>query len=155
MTQVLSKALIGLSTALVLGMGAVHLIQTKAAAGQNVGLLQNDPRTIDTGQKIYADNCASCHGQNLEGEPNWRSPKADLTMPAPPHDDTGHTWHHSDEVLFKLTKYGLAAYLKQPDYKSNMPAYEDVLTDDEINAVLSFIKSRWSPEMREHQGNLK
>jgi len=75
-------------------------------------------------------------------------------MPAPPHDDTGHTWHHNDEVLFNITKFGLAKYLKQSEYKSNMPAYEEVLTDEEIKAVLSFIKSTWLPETREYQNSL-
>ncbi len=114
----------------------------------------DDKAIVAEGRVLYQQNCASCHGNRLEGEPNWRSPKADLTMLAPPHDDTGHTWHHTDAVLFKLTKFGLAKYLNQPDYKSNMPAYENVLTDEEIKAVLSFIKSNWSTEMRKHQGSL-
>lgn len=114
----------------------------------------DDKAIVAQGRVLYQQNCASCHGDNLQGEQNWRRPKADLTMPAPPHGDTGHTWHHADEVLFNLTKFGLAKYLNQPDYKSNMPAYENVLTDEEIKAVLSFIKSNWSKEMREHQDSL-
>lgn len=117
-------------------------------------LSPDNPQIVSKGGEIYQQHCASCHGTNLEGEPNWRRPKADLTMPAPPHDDTGHTWHHTDRLLFDLTKYGLAKYLNQPDYKSNMPAYEGVLTDEEILAVLSFIKSTWSPTARAHQDRL-
>ena len=109
---------------------------------------------VAQGRQVYAENCASCHGENLEGEPNWRQPNADLTMPAPPHDDTGHTWHHTDEVLFNLTKYGLAKYLNQPNFKSNMPAYENILSDDEIKAVLSFIKSQWSDAIRKRNDQL-
>ena len=118
-------------------------------------LLSPDNRAVvSQGKELYREHCAACHGKNLEGEPNWRRPKTDLTMPAPPHDDTGHTWHHTDEVLFNLTKFGLAKYLKRSEYKSNMPAYEEVLTDEEIKAVLSFIKSKWSSKMREHQDYL-
>lgn len=117
-------------------------------------LSPDDPKIVSTGQDIYKARCASCHGRNLEGEPNWRQSNADLTMPAPPHDDHGHTWHHSDEVLFNLTKYGLGKYLNQPDFKSNMPAYEGVLTDEEIKAVLSFIKSKWTETARTHQDRL-
>ena len=117
-------------------------------------LSSDDAGIVAQGRGLYAEHCASCHGKNLEGEPNWRRPNADLTMPAPPHDDSGHTWHHTDEVLFNLTKYGLGKYLNQPDYKTNMPAYEGVLSDDEIKAVLSFIKNQWSPRMREHQDHL-
>ena len=50
-----------------------------------------DHRDVVAGQSLYADNCASCHGANLEGQPNWQSPDADGVLPAPPHDGTGHT----------------------------------------------------------------
>ena len=69
-------------------------------------------------------------------------------LPAPPHDETGHTWHHTDEVLFELTKYGLAKMSGLTDHKTNMPTYEGVLSDEEIIAVLSFIKSRWPEDVR-------
>ena len=63
-------------------------------------------RQVETGQKIYVENCASCHGVNLEGQPNWRSQLPAGGLPAPPHDETGHTWHHSDKLNFKYTKKG-------------------------------------------------
>ena len=63
-------------------------------------------------------------------------------MPAPPHDESGHTWHHTDAVLFGITKYGLVNYAP-PGYQSDMPAYAGKLSDDEIRAVLSFIQSHW------------
>ena len=68
-------------------------------------------------------------------------------MPAPPHDETGHTWHHPDQQLFALTKYGPAA-LAGGGYESDMPAYESVLSDEEIWAVLSYLKSRWPAEVQ-------
>ncbi|WP_320414783.1 cytochrome c [Palleronia sp. THAF1] len=101
------------------------------------------------GQEVYADNCAACHGANLEGQPNWRAPGADGRLPAPPHNATGHTWHHDGDTLFRLTKYGAGALIGDPDYESNMPIYEDVLTDDEIIAVLSYIKSTWPRDIRD------
>ena len=58
---------------------------------------------VAQGKEIYAANCASCHGDNLEGQPNWRSPDADGYLPAPPHDKSGHTWHHPDAMLFATT----------------------------------------------------
>ena len=63
-------------------------------------------------------------------------------MPAPPHDETGHTWHHPDTYLFLMTKYGIEKMIGKT-YPNNMPAYENELSDDEIIAVLSFIKSTW------------
>jgi len=94
------------------------------------------------GQKIYAQHCAACHGAKLEGQPNWRSPLPNGRMPAPPHDESGHTWHHADAVLFGITKYGLVSYAP-PGYQSDMPAYAGKLSDAEIWAVLSFIQSHW------------
>ena len=117
-------------------------------------LRPNDIQLTVLGAEIYKTNCASCHGVSLEGETNWQRPNPDLTMPAPPHDETGHTWHHDDETLFKLTKFGLAAFVEDKNYKSNMPAYENVLDDSEIIAVLSFIKSRWPKDVQHRHDQL-
>jgi mono/diheme cytochrome c family protein len=73
-------------------------------------------------------------------------------MPAPPHDDTGHTWHHSDRQLFTITKRGVSAIV--PGYDSNMPAFEGVLTDAEIVAVLAYIKSTWPERERSFQAEV-
>lgn len=114
------------------------------------GLLSPDDRQIVTqGAEIYTQNCAVCHGSNLEGQvENWQSPGADGLLPAPPHDETGHTWHHGDALLFAITKYGVAEAANLTDYQSAMPAYEGILSDDEIIAVLSYIKSTWPDEIR-------
>lgn len=69
-------------------------------------------------------------------------------LPAPPHDPSGHTWHHADADLFALTKYGIAAVIGQADYQSAMPAYEAILSDEDIIAVLSFIKSTWPKDIQ-------
>lgn len=124
------------------------------AGGDEAGLLRpDDTRLVARGRLAYQDNCASCHGGNLEGQPNWQSPGPDGRMPAPPHDPSGHTWHHADNLLFELTKYGLKKFAGD-DYKSNMPAYEGTLDDEDIIAVLSFIKSTWPPEIRTRHNRL-
>jgi len=112
-------------------------------------LLPKDRQVVALGAEIYADNCASCHGDDLKGQPNWQDPGADGLMPAPPHDETGHTWHHPDEILFAITKYGVAKAANLKDYTSAMPVYEDILTDEEIIAALSWIKAQWPAEIRE------
>ena len=105
---------------------------------------------MDLGRAIYAENCASCHGVALAGQANWQQRDADGYLPAPPHDGTGHTWHHPDSYLFLMTKYGIEAMIGNP-YPNNMPAYKDKLTDEEILAVLSYIKSTWSGRIqRQH-----
>ncbi|MEO3427621.1 cytochrome c [Pelagibius sp. CAU 1746] len=111
-----------------------------------------DPDKVALGAQVYAANCASCHGANLEGQPNWRQRKADGRLPAPPHDVSGHTWHHPDAQLFALTKQGPAA-LAGGGYQSDMPGYAGTLSDAEIWAVLSYIKSRWPREVQvRHDG---
>jgi mono/diheme cytochrome c family protein len=98
---------------------------------------------------LYAAHCASCHGAQLEGQPNWQEAKPDGRLPAPPHDASGHTWHHSDRELFMITKSGMSAVV--PGYESDMPAFEGMLTDEEIRAVLAFIRSTWPLQEREYQ----
>ncbi|WP_417461166.1 c-type cytochrome [Kordiimonas sp.] len=103
---------------------------------------------VSRGRVIYAGQCAACHGSNLEGQPNWRQRNLNGRLPAPPHDETGHTWHHPDAILFAITKYGPVALVGGSTYESDMPAYDGVLTDEEIVAVLSYIKSQWPEYIR-------
>ena len=113
----------------------------------NIILKPNNKTIIALGKKIYINNCASCHGNNLEGQANWRKRNDAGYLPAPPHDKTGHTWHHSDDYLFKITKYGLEELIGEK-YPNNMPAYKKLLNDEEIIASLSYIKSTWSKSMQ-------
>lgn len=123
--------------------------------GGREALLRPDDRAlVARGKAIYLANCASCHGDRLEGQPNWTSPGPDNLMPAPPHDETGHTWHHADGLLFAITKSGMAQGAGIEGYKSAMPIYDGVLSDDEIIAVLSYIKAQWSREIRERHDAL-
>ncbi|AQS52222.1 cytochrome C oxidase Cbb3 [Paenalcaligenes hominis] len=103
-----------------------------------------DQSLVLQGKKIYATNCASCHGANLEGQSNWRQRLPNGRLPAPPHDVTGHTWHHADSLLIDIVKNGLIpGRTAPPGYQSDMPAYGSVLSDEEIRAVLAYIKSSW------------
>ena len=106
---------------------------------------------VTLGKQVYMDNCASCHGVNLEGQPDWRVRNSDGRLPAPPHDETGHTWHHPDISLFRIIKGGLKPPLAPEGYESDMPSFEDTLTDEEIWASLAFIKSRWPENIRARQ----
>ena len=112
-----------------------------------------DSALVARGLAVYAEQCASCHGARLEGQPNWRERKPDGKLPAPPHDDSGHSWHHADAQLFAITKFGLEPYAPK-GYRSDMPAYKDVLPDADIWAVLAYIKSRWSAENRARQASI-
>jgi mono/diheme cytochrome c family protein len=130
---------------------SVAIVAAVALAVATMGYFLTAPKDdqLARGRALYAVHCASCHGADLEGQPNWRAPKEDGRLPAPPHDASGHTWHHSDAELFKMTKYGVSAVV--PGYESDMPGFEGVLTDEEIRLVLDYIKSTWPPREREYQ----
>lgn len=100
------------------------------------------------GEGIYRIECAVCHGANLQGQPDWRTRKADGKLPAPPHDATGHTWHHPMDQLFAIVKFGMVPPNAPEGYLSDMPAYGNKLSDAQIRAVLAYIESRWPPEVR-------
>ena len=106
-----------------------------------------DRDVVERGRAVYADACASCHGEALEGQPNWRERRSDGRLPAPPHDETGHTWHHPDRDLFEVTKYGVEAFAPA-GYESDMPAFEEQLSDADILASLAYIKSTWPAEVQ-------
>jgi mono/diheme cytochrome c family protein len=140
---------------LAVGAAVVVVLRWATAADDaEAALLRpEDPAVVALGLETYGVQCAGCHGADLEGQPNWRSPGPTGLMPAPPHDETGHTWHHDDATLFELTKYGLSKFAGE-DYQSAMPAYEGTLSDDEIIAVLSYIKSRWPDDVRARHDEL-
>ncbi|PIQ97219.1 MAG: cytochrome C [Nitrospinae bacterium CG11_big_fil_rev_8_21_14_0_20_56_8] len=110
-------------------------------------LKPDDAMVVAKGASLYKQHCASCHGTDLAGEANWKTRKPDGRLPAPPHDESGHSWHHDNAALFNVTKYG-PQYVAGAKYKSNMPAFEKTLSDPEIIAVLSYIKSTWPEDVR-------
>lgn len=137
---------------IVIGLAGLAVAAGAAAyfalgGGAGAKLDPDDPEKVALGARLYAEHCASCHGAELEGQPNWRQRLPNGRLPAPPHDASGHTWHHPAEQLFALTKHGPAA-LVGGGYQSDMPAYEGKLSDAEIWAVLSYLKSRWPAEIR-------
>lgn len=114
----------------------------------------NNKTQVELGKQVYKRSCALCHGIDLEGQPNWRIRRPDGRLPAPPHDGTGHTWHHPDDVLFGITKFGLIPPYSPEDYQSDMPALGGILSDEEIWAVLAYIKSRWSDDILKIQQDI-
>lgn len=130
-------------------------IVTALAGCTDAAVSVDDPRAdpvdaakVALGERLYVQHCAACHGTKLEGQPNWRSRLPNGRLPAPPHDESGHTWHHPDQMLFEITKHGVAWPYAPKDYQSDMPGFAGTLSDDEIWAVLAYIKSHWkSPEL--------
>ena len=109
-----------------------------------------DQKRIALGRSLYDAHCAKCHGKKLEGQPDWQTRLPSGRLPAPPHDESGHSWHHPDKVLIGVTRNGLKPYAGE-DYESDMPAFAGALSDQEIEAVVAFIKSTWPEREREYQ----
>lgn len=140
--------------AVIVAVGAVVLAGEYYFSDPNIvaGADADDVNLVNAGRPLYAEHCASCHGKKLEGQANWRSPLPTGGLPAPPHDASGHTWHHPDQLLFDYTKRGGQARAPA-GFKSNMPGFAGTLSDAEIWAVLAFIKSKWPEKIkRRHAG---
>jgi len=125
------------------------LIVLSAACGSS-GSISDSPEQIAQGRQIYAQHCAECHGANGEGQRPEAPLERDETgrYPAPPHDGTGHTWHHDDDLLFQIVRDGGTG---DPANFYDMPAFGDKLSEADIYAVLAFIKSLWTDELRAYQ----
>ena len=131
---------------ILIAFAAASIVPSAVTAAEDVPV-DASPQALAMGAREYAKNCASCHGANLEGQPNWRQRNDQGRLPAPPHNVRGHTWHHDDATLFGITKLGTAEFTGL-DIESDMPAFKDVMSDDEIRAVLAYIKSRWPDRTR-------
>lgn len=109
-----------------------------------------DRTQVKLGRQVHEATCAVCHGVNAEGAPHWMTPDAQGNQLAPPHGDNGHTWHHSDRVLYEMIRDGMRDPLR-PDSPFRMPAFVNRLSDAEIRAVIAYFQSLWSPEYRQYQ----
>lgn len=141
-----------LGTAFAFLVGAI--IFAKLGEGKTAADPEN-PQQVARGKIVYDQNCAACHGARLEGQPKWQEKLPTGRMPAPPHDATGHTWHHPDNILFGITKHGLVpGKYAPPSYVSDMPTFGSQLSDEDIWAVLAYIKSAWPQEIRDAQAEM-
>jgi len=105
-----------------------------------------DPAQVARGRQVYVQYCATCHGANAEGALNWQSPDTRGNLPAPPHDDTGHTWRHSDAQLREIIRNGLRDPFNKTPELTMPPFTRDRVSDRDLEAVLVYFKSLWSTE---------
>ena len=99
-----------------------------------------------SGHEVFTSVCSACHGLEGQGQPDWHIPKEDGTLPAPPLNGDGHTWHHGDGLLYRIVREG--GKLQEdpvllPNFKSAMPAFGAQLSHEEIVAVITYIKDWW------------
>jgi mono/diheme cytochrome c family protein len=109
-----------------------------------------DRERLSHGQQLYIQYCASCHGANGEGQFPTAPNQPDTTgrIGAPPHNGAGHTWHHGDELLFRYVYEG---GMGDPEHFYPMPAFRDQLAEDDIWAVIAYLKTLWNEEQRANQ----
>jgi mono/diheme cytochrome c family protein len=136
--------------ALPLAAGASLAALLLAAAPLRPAWQWDDARRVAHGRAVYMEACASCHGADMAGQPNWWRPGVDGMLPAPPHDASGHTWQHSDRELTELIAHGVAAFAPA-GYRSAMPAFAGRLSARDIRDTIAFIKSTWPPGQRAWQ----
>ena len=123
-----------------------------------VGIHANAARAADktardglaVGRAVYESACASCHGARGEGAANWQEPDANGEMPAPPHDASGHTWKHSDAMLYRIVQQGWRDPFNKTQ-RLTMPAFEGQLSREQTIAVIGYLKTLWKPEQRQVQ----
>ena len=110
------------------------------------------PAEVTEGRQIYEQYCAACHGWQGEGAADWNKPDEKGEMPPPPHDETGHTWRHSDSMLVRMIAEGWRHPFNKTD-RLTMPAFKDILTDQEIRSVIEYLKTLRTEDQRRYQQN--
>lgn len=113
--------------------GGGAMTGAEAPPGERV----RDSFAIRYGAKLFKANCATCHGDRGQGDPNWRQRGPDGKFPPPPLNGTGHAWHHPLKMLKYVIKNG------SPGGQGNMPAWKDKLSDKEIDAIVAWFQSQW------------
>ena len=107
----------------------------------------------EPGRQLYLNNCAACHGSAGEGQDDWQQRNPDGSFRAPPHGPAGHTWHHADGLLFRVVRDG-GTDIPSLGVKSGMPAFGDRLSDDQIVAIIDYLRTLWEPDGREFQAQV-
>lgn len=105
--------------------------------------------SLQIGEQVYIRQCAHCHGYSGEGQPPSSAQNTlNLGMnTVPSHNATGHTWQHPDQLLVEVIRVGI----QNPLDHFPMPSFEGRLTDEEITAVIEYIKLWWTDEQRDSQ----
>lgn len=131
------------------GIAALFGLPAAALAGAD-GPPMLGREQVEAGDVLYQQYCASCHGPRGEGDPKWEEPDAKGELPPPPHNGGGHTWKHSDAMLYQMVSEGW----RDPFNKTKeltMPGFKDQLSAEQMRDVITFLKTLWTPEQRQFQ----
>lgn len=112
---------------------AIYLKDMPAPAPENK-FSKPDPKLVQAGQAIYIDNCSACHRSNGEGTPGTFPPlKGDATVQD--HDPT--------TIIRVILDGAHAVATDARPTPLSMPSFNWKLSNEEIAAVASFIRSAW------------
>lgn len=120
----------GLATHVALGgrdVGTVAAVSAQSEAAVT------DP--VAAGERIFANNCSSCHQASGQGMPGAFPPVV------------GSEWVTGDpETLARILLHGLQGPVQVAgqSYNGAMPAWKDILKDEEIAAVATYLR-QWKP----------
>lgn len=113
-----------------------------ASSSLNINIERKlDFAAVARGGRLFRQHCATCHGPNAQGAPNWRQRRPDGSFPAPPLDGTGHAWHHPQKVLQMTIREGTRRL------GGSMPAWGETLGEDDIDAIIAWFQAKWPDEI--------
>ncbi len=115
------------------------LLLLLVACGGQSDTISEDAIMTD-GKALYEQNCTSCHGLAGEGQPDWKELDENGFYPAPPHDESGHTWHHADGLLLEIISQGGGFE------NSQMPGFAETMTEEDMLLTLAYIKTFWGAQ---------
>ncbi|MDQ6599615.1 c-type cytochrome [Bacillus salipaludis] len=106
-------------------VGVFALILIAAAfLGKGVIPVHKDTKAIAAGEKIYRQHCLACHGQTGKGE----GTKVGTAI-------------NNQQFLGTVTNRDLYEYVKSGRNGTDMPAYRTILSEKDLNQLVTFIRS--------------
>ncbi|WP_155806618.1 c-type cytochrome [Mariprofundus ferrooxydans] len=100
------------------------------------------PEQVELGARVFADNCAQCHGLQAQGlVKDWKQRLPDGSYPPPPLNGSAHAWHHRLPLLVEIIQQGGALY------DGKMPGFKSSLSEAEQRAAIAWFQSLWSDEI--------
>ena len=104
-----------------------HEWKAPAKAAKTSNPVEREPQSIQMGQKVFQQFCASCHGPTGRGD----GPAASKLVPKPA-DLVARAKHHSDGDFFWKIATG----------RPPMPGFKDQLSSRMIWHTINFIRSQ-------------
>lgn len=105
-----------------------------------------DAESVAAGKELYQQYCQACHQQDGIGEkpiPTFLAQPGYIT--AMPLNESSHAWHHTDEQIIHTILNGLQR-------TKRMPAWKGVISEQQANQILAYLKSLWSDRILACQG---